>query len=53
VTTATYHILWTTYGTWLPGDARGWIKKGDPYTQDPDPVLEQSARERMTDDASC
>ncbi|MBI2806806.1 MAG: transposase [Planctomycetes bacterium] len=22
-----YHITWTTYGTWLPGDARGWVKK--------------------------
>src|SRR5262249_46358121 len=22
-----YHIVWTTYGTWLPGDWRGWIKK--------------------------
>src|SRR5438309_2044603 len=21
-----YHLIWTTYGTWLPGDARGWIQ---------------------------
>ena len=19
-----YHITWTTYGSWLPGDPRGW-----------------------------
>jgi hypothetical protein len=22
-----YHLTWTTYGTWLSGDIRGWIKK--------------------------
>ncbi|MBI1347858.1 hypothetical protein GC163_16400 [bacterium] len=21
-----YHITWTTYGTWLPGDSRGWVR---------------------------
>ena len=20
------HITWTCYGTWLPGDARGWVE---------------------------
>lgn len=43
------HITWTTYGTWLPGDARGYVSNtlqdngfylprrniiGTPYTQD-------------------
>ena len=22
-----YFITWTTYGTWLPGDVRGWTKR--------------------------
>ncbi len=25
---AGFFITWTTYGTWLPGDARGWRKLG-------------------------
>ena len=24
-----YFLTWTTYGTWLPGDERGWNRKGD------------------------
>jgi hypothetical protein len=23
-----YHLTWTTYGTWLPGDSRGWVQSG-------------------------
>jgi len=23
-----YFLTWTTYGTWLPGDERGWVLKG-------------------------
>lgn len=23
-----YFITWTSYGTWLPGDERGWCRKG-------------------------
>ena len=23
-----YHVIWTTYGTWLPRNAPGWIKAG-------------------------
>jgi hypothetical protein len=22
-----YFLTWTTYGTWLPGDERGWVEK--------------------------
>ena len=25
----TYFLTWTTYGTWLPGDERGWNRKGE------------------------
>ncbi len=39
-------ITWTTYGTWLPGDARGWrAKVGGHQLADPD--LEAECRERM------
>ena len=43
----TYFITWTTYGTWLPGDIRGWVKSGMSGIQPPDPYLEQQARESM------
>ena len=23
-------LTWTTYGTWSPGDERGWNRKGKP-----------------------
>ncbi len=23
-----YHLIWTTYGTWLQGDKRGYVKNG-------------------------
>jgi REP element-mobilizing transposase RayT len=45
-----YHIIWTTYGTWLPGDPRGWIKSGVFGVQEPNPELEQHAREMMAED---
>jgi hypothetical protein len=31
-----YHITWTTYGTWLPGDERGWVDANQPGLQPPD-----------------
>jgi REP element-mobilizing transposase RayT len=39
-------ITWTTYGTWLPGDARGWrdSRRGP---QLPDMQLELEARTKM------
>ena len=44
-----YHLVWTTYGTWLPGDRRGWIKKNTLGVQQPDPERERQARERMAE----
>ena len=44
-----YHITWTTYGTWLPGDARGWVQWGEWGVQPPDPERERDARERMAE----
>lgn len=42
-------ITWTTYGTWLPGDARGWRKRSG-GEQLPRPLLERWCREQMTGD---
>jgi REP element-mobilizing transposase RayT len=39
-----------TYGTWLPGDARGWIKYRGGW-QLPDPIREREAKARMSEDA--
>jgi REP element-mobilizing transposase RayT len=46
-----YHITWTTYGTWLPGDGRGWIKSSVPGIQPPDPAREHAASAIMVEDA--
>lgn len=45
-----FFITWTCYGTFLPGDERGWTKwhKGD---QLPQPLLEDWCRDRMTETA--
>jgi len=43
-----YFLTWTTYGTWLPGDDRGWVAKPGEF-QRPDPAVEQAARSRMTE----
>ncbi|HEX4588901.1 MAG TPA: hypothetical protein VH120_03170 [Gemmataceae bacterium] len=45
-----YFITWTTYGTWLSGDQRGWIKRGQWVVQPPDPELELRSRQAMTGD---
>lgn len=40
-----HHIVWTTYGTWLPGDERGWIDNGIRGIQPPNPEREAGARQ--------
>ena len=45
-----YHIIWTTYGTWLPGDDRGWMRHGIPAVQPPDPKLQLVCRARMKEE---
>ncbi|WDQ15716.1 transposase [Rhodopirellula sp. P2] len=42
----TLFITWTTYGTWLPGDNRGW-RKWKAGEQQPQPLLEDWCRDRM------
>jgi REP element-mobilizing transposase RayT len=45
-----YLLTWTTYGTWLPGDRRGWTKRKRGI-KPPDPVKEAEAKSRMTQTA--
>ncbi|MBN1795444.1 MAG: transposase [Sedimentisphaerales bacterium] len=40
-----YMLTWATYGTWLQGDRRGWVKKGAIY--DVNPALENVNRQQM------
>ncbi len=47
-----YLLTWRTYGTWLPGDERGWIDErrngfGEP-TNRPDFRLENAAKGQMS-----
>ncbi len=48
--TKCYFITWTTYGTWLPGDARGWRKR-DGGHQIPNSRLEEWCRKQMRGEA--
>lgn len=41
---------WTTYGTWLPGDPRGWYQQGRGL-QEPDAARRLEAMLLMTDSA--
>ena len=43
-----FFLTWTTYGTWLSGDERGWILPGKGI-QVPDPIRKRAAKARMTD----
>src|SRR5208283_3273580 len=45
-----FFLTWTTYGTWLPGDERGWVERGRGF-QLPDPIRKREAEARMTEDA--
>ena len=45
-----FFSTWTTYGTWLPGDERGWFQSAGGY-QAPDLMRNLEAAFRMTDDA--
>lgn len=45
-----YFLTWSTYGTWLPGDERGWTEFRHGW-QLPDPIRKLEAEARMTEDA--
>ena len=42
-----YFFTWTTYGTWLPGDDRGWHRKDVHGIQPPEPPARESAVSKM------
>lgn len=44
-----FFLTWTTYGTWLPGDDRGWNRKHEGKIQKCNPELEAAARLKMTE----
>jgi len=44
-----YFLTWSTYGTWLPGDGRGWIEHCEGW-QAPDPVRKLRANELMKEE---
>src|SRR6516162_6013760 len=43
-----YFLTWTTYGSWLPGDERGWVAKPGEFLP-PDAHIEQVSRSLMTE----
>jgi REP element-mobilizing transposase RayT len=43
-------LTWSTYGTWLPGDIRGWVEYRGGF-QLPDAILDLESAARMTEDA--
>src|SRR5258707_4270031 len=43
-----YFLTWTTYGTWLPGDERGWVEKPGQF-RPPDAERKKSAEQLMTE----
>ena len=45
-----YFLTWTTYGTWLPGDARGWVEYRHGW-QTPASLLADYSSTKMVEDA--
>jgi REP element-mobilizing transposase RayT len=45
-----YFLTWVTYGTWLPGEAKGWVEYRKGWKL-PDPAREKEAAALMTEDA--
>lgn len=43
-----HHITWHTYGSWLPGDDKGWVKRDAPGIQPPDPELQSQVEFGLT-----
>jgi REP element-mobilizing transposase RayT len=42
-----YFITWTSYGTWLPGDERGWHQWGESEVRPPNELFVQMAAAAM------
>ena len=45
-----FYLTWPTYGTWLPGDHRGWVEHRRGW-QLPDPIAWLEARSLMKENA--
>ena len=45
-----YFLTWATYGTWLPGDERGWVDYQHGWKL-PNPVRQMEAEARMSENA--
>ena len=45
-----FYLTWTAYGTWLPGDERGWVAKPGHF-EPPDPERKAAAERLMTEPA--
>jgi REP element-mobilizing transposase RayT len=43
-----FFLTWTTYGSWLPGDSRGWAEKPGRF-REPSIMQTQTARGRLTE----
>ena len=43
-----FFLTWTTYGSWLPGDERGWAEKPGRF-REPDTERRSTARQLMTE----
>ena len=39
-----YFLTWTTHGSWLPGDERGWVDRRTLGVQPPDPAKQGRAQ---------
>lgn len=47
-----YFITWAAYGTWLPGDERGWQRKGF-ERQSPNSLFREMAASKMGEAEFC
>jgi len=45
-----YFLTWSTYGTWLPGDERGWVEYHRGW-KPPDPIRQLESEAIMNEDA--
>ena len=43
-----YFLTWTTHGSWLPGDARGWTKRTGTFCLPNEPLLIAASRTMTT-----
>jgi len=48
-----YFITWTAYGTWLPGDERGWQRRDGGHRLPPNELLKKMAESDMQEAAFC